>query len=186
MEKEQIVLLGEDGQRIGSAPKLASHHANTPLHLAFSCYIFNDHGKFLVTQRALSKKVWPGVWTNSVCGHPAPDESFEQAITRRAHDELGMKVKNIQEILPNYRYKTPPHNGIIENEICPVFTARAASDIAPSPEEVESYHWTVWEEYERQLHEKPDQYSYWAKDQYEQLSQNNLFCEHWLHEARYS
>lgn len=185
MEKEQIVLLSDDGQRIGTAPKLASHHTNTPLHLAFSCYIFNDSGEFLVTQRALSKKVWPGVWTNSVCGHPAPSESFEQAITRRAHDELGMKIKDIQQILPDYRYKTPPYNGIIENEICPVFAARAASDVSPNPEEVGSYHWMPWKKYEKELREKSDKYSYWAKDQYKQLSQDNLFREHWLHETEY-
>lgn len=67
---EEIVLVDEAGSPIGVAEKFSSHHANTPLHLAFSCYVFNDLGEFLVTQRALSKKVWPGVWTNSVCGHP--------------------------------------------------------------------------------------------------------------------
>lgn len=170
MEKEQIILVDNSGNQIGTAPKLASHHADTPLHLAFSCYIFNDKGEFLVTQRALSKKVWPGVWTNSVCGHPSPGENFEQAITRRAQDELGMKVKDIQEILPDYRYKTPPYNGIIENEICPVFTAHAASDVTPNPAEVENYRWMPWAEYEKELREKPDNYSYWAKDQYKQLA----------------
>jgi isopentenyl-diphosphate delta-isomerase len=44
-----------------TAPKLEAHTANTRLHAAFSCYIFNDKGEFLVTQRAKSKKVWPGV-----------------------------------------------------------------------------------------------------------------------------
>ena len=175
METEKIVLLDEDGHRIGTAPKLASHHTNTPLHLAFSCYIFDERGRFLVTQRALSKKVWPGVWTNSVCGHPAPGESFETAIARRARDELGMKVKDIQKILPDYRYKTPPYNGIIENEICPVFAAHAASDVTPNPEEVEAYKWLPWEEYATLLHEKPADYSYWAKDQYKQLAHNNTF-----------
>lgn len=59
---ELIVLVDEDGHEIGTAPKLTSHHLHTPLHKAFSCYIFDeDEGRFLVTQRALSKKVWPGV-----------------------------------------------------------------------------------------------------------------------------
>ena len=179
MEKEQIVLVDDSGKQIGTAPKLASHHADTPLHLAFSCYIFNDQGDFLVTQRAFSKKVWPGVWTNSVCGHPAPGETFEAAITRRAMGELGMKVKDIQKILPDYRYKTPPYNGIIENEICPVFAARAASAVSPNPKEVESYRWTAWEKYEKELRENPGDYSYWAKDQYSQLRSNDTF-QHWL------
>jgi len=85
-QPEQIVFVDENGQPNGEVgPKLESHTANTRLHLAFSCYIFRkSDNKFLVTQRALSKKVWPGVWTNSVCGHPAPGEAIEDAIRRRA------------------------------------------------------------------------------------------------------
>jgi isopentenyl-diphosphate delta-isomerase len=43
--------------------------------LASSCYILRrKDNKFLVTQRALFKKVWPGMWTNSVYGHSAPGD----------------------------------------------------------------------------------------------------------------
>lgn len=71
-ELEFIVLVDTDGRPIGATEKLVGHHAETSLHLAFSCYVFNDRDEFLVTQRAHGKKVWPGVWSNSVCGHPAP------------------------------------------------------------------------------------------------------------------
>ena len=67
---ELVVLLDEDGHAIGTTAKAGVHHSDTPLHLAFSCYLFNDRGELLLTQRALSKPTWPGAWTNSVCGHP--------------------------------------------------------------------------------------------------------------------
>ena len=87
--QELIVYVDENGIPTGeTAPKLDAHTLNTRLHAAFSCYIFNDQGEFLVTRRALTKKVWPGVWTNSVCGHPGPGESNESAIIRRAKYEL--------------------------------------------------------------------------------------------------
>jgi isopentenyl-diphosphate delta-isomerase len=175
---EMIVLVDAHGRQIGTAPKLASHHARTPLHRAFSCYIFDAHGRFLVTRRALIKKVWPGVWTNSVCGHPAPGESFEAAIQRRAQYELGLTLANIQLILPHYRYQTPPFNGIIENEICPVFTATATSEPQPNPGEVEEYTWTPWPDYAAALTREPDKYSYWAKDQYPQLMAAPAFRHH--------
>jgi isopentenyl-diphosphate Delta-isomerase len=167
---EMIVLLDESGREIGTAPKLESHHAHTPRHRAFSCYIFDHQGRLLVTQRALSKKVWPGVWTNSVCGHPAPGESFEDAIVRRTEYELGMTVSNLAVVLPDYRYTTPPFHGIIENEICPIYRTVASSDPQPNPLEVEAYQWMGWEDYASALKSEPDQYSYWAKDAYQQLS----------------
>lgn len=172
VETEQIVFVHPDGTLTGeTGPKLASHTASTQLHLAFSCYIFRrTDNAFLVTQRALSKKVWPGVWTNSVCGHPAPGEDIEDAIRRRARYELGLsEISNIQVLLPEYRYKTPPYNGIIENEFCPVYMAYTDAEPAPNPEEVEAYCWLSWDEYVQMLETQPAVMSYWAKDQYKQL-----------------
>lgn len=194
---EEIVLVDEAGQPIGVAEKFSSHHANTPLHLAFSCYVFNDLGEFLITQRALSKKVWPGVWTNSVCGHPRPlhhnkklisedaemqesweVEPMEEAIHRRLDYELGMTAKDIQVALPTYRYQTPPFNGIIENEFCPVFVARATSDPRPNPDEVENWKWVPWHEFVRAAKaDSTDNYSWWCKDQLRQLASHPLILE---------
>jgi len=168
-EKEFIVLVTENDEPLGEAPKLASHHSKTPLHRAFSCYIFDQTGKFLITRRALSKKVWPGVWTNSVCGHPGPGESYQDAIERRSEQELGMQVKNIIKILEKYMYKTPEFNGIIENEFCPVFFAILESQPNRNPEEVEEYKWLKWDEYQKELVKNADKYSYWSKDQMKQL-----------------
>jgi isopentenyl-diphosphate delta-isomerase len=173
MHAENIVFVDENGTPTGQVgPKLESHTANTKLHLAFSCYIFRrSDNKFLVTQRALSKKVWPGVWTNSVCGHPAPGEELAAAIKRRAAYEMGINnLEDIRIILPRYRYTTPPYNGIIENEFCPVFVAYTAGDVQPNPEEVEAYAWLDWAEYVALLQDKSANVSYWAKDQYKQLA----------------
>lgn len=176
---ELIVLVDDQNNEIGQAEKLSSHHANTPLHRAFSCYIFNDRGEFLLTQRALSKKVWPGVWTNSVCGHPAPGEDTIDAIKRRLKDELGMTAKDFEVVLPNYRYKTPPFNGIIENEICPVYIARFESESKINPGEVEAIRWITWEDYVQEAEaDKEDTYSYWCKDQLKQLKNHPLIKQY--------
>ena len=90
---EQVVLLDTARLPIGTALKSEVHTADTPLHLAFSCWVLDDDGRVLLTRRALSKRTWPGVWTNSFCGHPGPGEPFARAIERRAREELGCEVE---------------------------------------------------------------------------------------------
>jgi isopentenyl-diphosphate delta-isomerase len=176
-EPELIVLVDETGQPIGSAEKLAAHHSETPLHLAFSCYVFDGHGSFLLTRRALSKKVWPGVWTNSVCGHPAPGETMAAAIRRGLRHELGMTAGDLKVVLPDYRYKAPPFRGIVEHELCPVHVARAESEPRPNPAEVETAKWVSWGDFVSAAEaDTTDAYSWWCKDQLRQLKGNSLIA----------
>jgi len=139
--KELVVLLDADGQPCGTAAKLEIHDHETPLHLAFSCYVFNRRGQVLVTRRALTKATWPGVWTNSFCGHPAPGEDPMDAVRRRGQWELGIEVSGVELRLPKFRYRAVDMNGIVENELCPVYTAVTVDDVIPRPSEVCEYRW---------------------------------------------
>ncbi len=179
---ELIVLMDQNGNPTGEvSEKLSAHNANTRLHLAFSCYVFNEKGNLLVTQRAHSKKVWPGVWTNSVCGHPAPGEDMVDAIKRRLDFELGMTAKDIQVLLPKYIYKTPPYKGIIEHEFCPVYIARATSEPNPNPDEAKAYKWVKWADYVAATEaDTKDEWSWWCKDQL-RLLKNNPFISEYSH-----
>jgi isopentenyl-diphosphate Delta-isomerase len=165
---ELVILVNEDGAEIGTADKATVHTTDTPLHLAFSCHIFNTEGKVLITRRALSKKTWPGVWTNSACGHPGPGESMEDAIRRRAHDELGLELETIAEALPDFRYRAVDASGIVENEICPVFVARATSDPSPQAEEVCEWEWVEPAALQSSVGQTPFAFSPWLVDQMNQ------------------
>ncbi len=175
-EVELVVLVDETGSAIGSAEKWATHHADTPLHLAFSCYVFDAAGLFLMTRRALPKKVWPGVWTNTVCGHPAPRETFVGAIERRLDYELGMTARDIEVALPNHLYRAPPFDGIVEYEFCPVYVARAASWPQPNPLEVDACAWVEWDEFvqEAETDAGNNTYSWWCKNQLKELKHHPL------------
>jgi isopentenyl-diphosphate delta-isomerase len=168
---ELIVLVDDHGEPIGIADKHASHHAQTPLHLGFSCYVFGDDGRFLATRRALHKKVWPGVWTNSVCGHPGPGESFESAIERRLYYELGMSARAIEVVLPRHTYRAPAFHGIVEHEFCPVFVARAQSPPRRNPAEVEEWRWVPWPQFVLAARsDRENVYSWWCKNQLRELA----------------
>lgn len=177
MDKEQVVFVTPDGTPTGeTAPKLAAHTLHTRLHLAFSCYVFNEKGQLLVTQRAHKKKVWPGVWTNSVCGHPMQGEDMVDAIRRRLEYELGMKAEDFQLILPDYQYKTPPFKGIIEHEFCPVYITKATSEPVPNPDEVAAFRWVEWDSLVGQFaSDQKDTWSWWVKDQAKRLDNNQVF-----------
>jgi isopentenyl-diphosphate delta-isomerase len=169
-DEELIVLVDEDGLPTGTAEKWSSHHASTPLHLAFSCYVFDDDGMFLATRRALTKKVWPGVWSNTACGHPAPGESLANAIARRLDYELGMRVRDVDVVLPDHLYRAPAFQGIVEYEFCPVYVARAASRPLPNAVEVVDCAWVPWERFRSDaLSDASDAYSWWCKNQLREL-----------------
>ncbi len=141
---EQVVLLDEEGRAIGTADKAGVHHAATPLHLAFSCYVFDRRGRFLLTQRAAAKRTWPAVWTNSACGHPAPGEPFLDGVRRRVGQELGLGLEELRLVLPAFRYRAVMADGTVENEMCPVTVALTSDDPRPDPAEVDEAVWVDW------------------------------------------
>lgn len=143
---ESVVLLDEDGRHIGYADKAAVHHAETPLHLGFSCYLIDSGGRVLLTRRALSKRTFAGVWSNSFCGHPGPGELIEDAVRRRASQELGVTIGAPVCAVPDFRYRAVAADGTVENEICPVFIAQCDSVVEADPDEVMDSMWVTWDQ----------------------------------------
>jgi len=168
-EVEYVVLLDDDGREIGTAPKASVHGIDTELHLAFSCHVYNDRGQILVTRRALSKAAWPGVWTNSFCGHPAPGESMLDAVRRRAAHEVGLTVRDITPALPQFRYRAVDASGIVENEICPVHVAYTDDEPQLNPDEVAEARWVDAADLAAAIRATPWAFSPWLVLQAQQL-----------------
>ncbi|MGN6406605.1 isopentenyl-diphosphate Delta-isomerase [Sinomonas sp.] len=169
LDETLVQLVDDDGTPRGTAPKASVHGPDTPLHLAFSCHVEDRDGRLLVTRRALTKATWPGVWTNSFCGHPAPGEPLEDAVRRRARQELGLEITEVSPILPDFRYRATDASGIVENEICPVFRAIANRDPQPSPDEVVEWHWTTADRLRSAVVAAPYAFSPWLRLQLQQL-----------------
>jgi isopentenyl-diphosphate delta-isomerase len=171
---EVVVLLAEDGSAIGTAPKSEVHGTDTPLHLAFSVYVFDDDGRFLLTQRAVAKPTFGGVWTNSCCGHPAPGEPIAEAVVRRTEQELGLELRDLKLVLPKFRYRAVGDNGLVENEMCPVFVATASGDPDPDPTEVETWEWVEWASFREDVLSGRREISQWCLEQARALPEDPL------------
>lgn len=72
---------------------------------------------------------------------PQQGETFEQAVTRRCRFELGVEIADIVPVHPAFRYRAVAPNGIVENEVCPVYAARVVSEVLPNDDEVMDYQW---------------------------------------------
>ena len=173
-DSDHVVLLSPDGAPIGTALRSTVHTTSTPLHLAFSCYLLRSSGEVLVTRRALSKRTWPGVWTNSFCGHPRSGESLTDAVVRHAQHELGLTVHGIEEVLPDFRYTAVDASGIVENEFCPVLIATTDDEPVPNPDEVMDLVWADPEALGRSITATPWAFSPWMVLQLESLGRIEL------------
>jgi isopentenyl-diphosphate delta-isomerase len=161
-DQELVILLDETGLEIGSMPKGVAHNAATPFHLAFSSYLFHTDGRFLMTRRSLGKRAWPGVWSNSCCGHPRPGEAIEEALSRRVGYELGLEASELQVVDEDFSYQAVDVSGIVENEKCPVYLAFVAGEPVPRPDEVEEWHWINWGQFVEMARYAPWVISPWA------------------------
>jgi isopentenyl-diphosphate Delta-isomerase len=171
--EERVVLLDRDHRPAGTMPKAEVHGPDTPLHLAFSVYLFDAGGRLLVTRRALHKRTWPGVWTNSCCGHPAPGEDPAAAARRRLGQELGLRPARLAPVLPDFAYRAVDPSGVVEHEVCPVFVAHLDGDPEPvpaaDPTEVAEWRWVPWEAFRVVAATAPWALSPWAVEQVRRL-----------------
>jgi len=171
---ERVVLLDEQRRPIGSQLKSEVHHANTPLHLAFSVHVMDDAGNTLMARRAITKRTWPGVWSNACCGHPAPGEDLVEAVGRRLSSELGLRATSVTLALPNFAYRAQDAGGVVENEVCPVFLARVTGS-RPSPEvdsdEVAEWVWLAHADASALARDHPYLLSPWSVLQFAQLAE---------------
>ncbi len=165
-----VVLLDAFGRESGSAVKRSVHHANTPFHLAVSCYAVRGDGMVLLTRRA-GGKTFEGMWTNACCGHPRPGESHRDAVRRHLAHEIGATPREIRIALPDFTYRAEASNGVVEHELCPVFVAEiddAALEL--NPIEADAAEWVSWPNLLRRAEHEAQSLSPWCVKQIERMS----------------
>ncbi|MES2566683.1 MAG: isopentenyl-diphosphate Delta-isomerase [Bacteroidota bacterium] len=160
MSEEYVILVDENDNEIGVMEKMQAHREGV-LHRAFSVFIFNDKNELLLQQRALSKYHSGGLWTNTCCSHPRPNETIKDAAHRRLFEEMGMSCE--LKIKTNFIYKTPFENGLTEHELDYVLTGNTNKDPLINKEEVENFRWISVTDLKEDIALYPDRYTSWFK-----------------------
>jgi len=168
---EMVVLVDEENNPLATARKSETHNGDTKLHRAFSVFLFNSAGELLMQQRAFGKLTWPGVWSNSCCGHTMLNETTKQAAARRLSFELGVRGVELKMVLPDFRYRAEK-DGVVENEICPVLVGFYDQEVVPNPLEVAEIAWIGWDDFLDQIRHGKSELSPWAIEEGLLLEQN--------------
>jgi isopentenyl-diphosphate Delta-isomerase len=171
---EEVVLVNEKNEVLGTMDKYEAHSSHTPLHRGFSVFLFHPEKGLLLQQRSHKKKTWPLVWSNSCCGHPMKGEEVIAAAHRRLDFELGITQADLTMVLPTYRY-TCERDGIVENEICPVMVGVSTQEPQLNPDEVEDTKWISWEDWVSEITHSPEKYSQWCVEETQLLDALPLF-----------
>jgi len=138
-DSEALILVDEADREVGHLSKARCHDGHGVLHRAFSLLIFNGAGELLLQQRASSKRLWPGYWSNSCCSHPRRAESMETAIQRRLYEELGLRCP--LQFLFKFQYQAQFEAVGSEQELCSVFIGRSNDPVRIDPNEILAWRW---------------------------------------------
>ena len=160
MVKQFVVLVDKHNKKIGVEEKIRAHREGK-LHRAFSIFVFNSKGELLLQQRAKTKYHSGGLWSNTVCSHPRPGETYLQATHRRLREEMGFDCRLRR--LFYFIYKASFQNGLIENEYNRVFAGKFDGEPKPNPKEIMNYKWISLRELKKDVHLHPNKYSVWLR-----------------------
>ena len=167
-EAEQLILVDDDDREQGFLSKAACHDGAGILHRAFSAFLFNAAGELLLQQRADSKRLWPGYWSNSCCSHPRRGESMRTATGRRLHEELNLTAD--LEFVYKFRYQATYGELGAEHELCHVFLGRIDDDVRPNEEEIAAIRFVSAEALYTELTEYPERFTPWFKLEWDALT----------------
>jgi isopentenyl-diphosphate delta-isomerase len=160
--EDELVLVDENDNCIGTLPKQKAHEDGGVLHRAFSIFIFDSAQRMLLQLRGKDKYHFGGRWTNACCSHPRRGEELQEAAHRRLREELGFDVP-LQELF-SFTYRAyDEKSGLTEHEFDHVFIGHYDGVPQPNPQEVDDWKWVSIAELENDLTQHPDQYTAWFR-----------------------
>lgn len=168
-----VILVDSDNNQIGVSEKMEAHR-KALLHRAVSVFICNSKGEWLLQRRALGKYHSNGLWTNTCCSHPYPNETSIDAANRRLVEEMGMKCQ-LKELF-SFTYKEVLDNELTEYEFDHVFVGISDEEPIINLDEVMEWKYINFIDLKKDIELNPNNYTVWFKKIFERV--NSLYLEH--------
>jgi isopentenyl-diphosphate delta-isomerase len=157
---EEVILVDENDNAIGTMEKMEAHRRGL-LHRAFSILIFNSKGQLLLQKRSWKKYHSGGLWTNTCCSHPQPDEHIEKAMRRKLKQEMGIDVET--QFSHKFIYKTDLENNLTEHEYDHVYIGRYDGEPEINHDEVEEWRFEDMDRLRSDVGKNPQKFTYWFR-----------------------
>ncbi|MDH4089609.1 MAG: isopentenyl-diphosphate Delta-isomerase [Cyclobacteriaceae bacterium] len=157
---DEIILVDENDNAIGTMEKMEAHRKGV-LHRAFSVILFNSRGEVLLQKRAKKKYHSGGLWTNTCCSHPSPDESTKDASRRRLMQEMGIDLQ--PEFAFKFVYKTDLDHDLVEHEYDHVFIGAFDGIPVINKDEVDEWKFMNLQSLRIDIEQSPEAYTEWFK-----------------------
>jgi isopentenyl-diphosphate delta-isomerase len=164
MQARTVTLVDEENKALGEADILEAHTGDGMLHRAFSVYVMRDHGREILMQRRSEKKMlWSGIWANTACSHPFPDETATAAGERRLKEEMGFTVPLEERGTFVYRAVDPSGKGVEHEHVT---LLQGSTDGLPvyvqaNRDEVAEWTWIKVKELRKRMKSKPERFAPW-------------------------
>lgn len=158
--RQEVILVDEEDRPVGRREKLAAH-VSGELHRAFSVFLFDSTGRWLLQRRHPDKYHSGGLWTNTCCSHPAPGEQTAKAASDRLRLEMGITVP--LDAAFQFLYRAEFENQLVEHELDHVFTGRFEGEPVPNPGEVSEWRWMSTEDLLSEMDANPERFTYWFR-----------------------
>lgn len=137
MTPEEVVLVDRHDNSLGVSSKALVHQPPGLLHRALSVVLWTSDNKVVIQRRSLAKYHFGGLWSNSCCSHPRPNESVVDAAARRVVDELGLAPSGL-EVVGRFIYSARDDNtGLVESEVDHVLVGCIEGHLDPDPHEID-------------------------------------------------
>ena len=166
-DDEPLILVDDQDRQVGTLDKSACHDGDGLLHRAFSLFVFNPQGDTLLQRRQSDKRLWPGYWSNACCSHPRDGELLEDAVIRRAEQELGLVV--VPEFLFKFSYRASFLDVGTEFELCSVFVSHGAPAPRVNASEIAEWRWISPADLDREMASEPEMFTPWLMIEWQRL-----------------